>query len=107
MEYLPEVFEKEVEFQWDKGNRFKNERKHNISCEEAEQVFFDPNLIIFLDEKHSGSEKRYFALGATSTGDILFAVLTLRRKKVRVISVRKANKKEKATYEKFKTNSKI
>ena len=57
-------------------------------------------LIVVDDEKHSGIEARYFALGVTNEGRRLFVVFTLRTNSIRVISVRDMSKKEQIIYEK-------
>jgi uncharacterized protein len=49
--------------------------------------------------KHSGIEKRWFALGKTNAGRKLFIVFTLRKDKIRIISSRDMNRKEQNTYE--------
>ena len=87
------------EFDWDDGNNFKNVIKHCVSTAEAESIFFNEPLIIVEDHKHSEAEARYFALGHTDAGRNLLAVFTIRNNKVRVISVRDMNKKERAIYE--------
>lgn len=88
-----------IEFEWDSGNKDKNFIKHGIAVEEAEEVFVsDP--VIWEDEKHSGHEQRYQCLGVSKEGRKLFASFTIREKKVRIISVRLMNKKERSVYEK-------
>ena len=54
----------------------------------------------YRDIIHSGREKRYILLGATKTQRILFAVFTVRRGRIRIISARDLNKKELYLYEK-------
>ncbi len=88
-----------LEFEWDKGNIDKNFKKHGITNEEAEEVFFN-DILVSEDEEHSKIEKRYQCLGLTDKGKKLFVSFTIRSNKVRVISVRNMNKKEKETYEK-------
>lgn len=86
-----------IEFEWDKYNRAKMRLRHNIALEEAEQAFFDYRSII-IDEKHSVKEQRYQLLGVTNIGRILFIAFTIRGKKIRIISERSANKKERSNY---------
>ena len=88
------------EFEWDQGNIDKNYRKHGISPNEAEEVLLDENLAIIDDIKHSQVEKRYIALGKTSAKKVLFVIFTTRKGKIRIISARPANKKERGFYEK-------
>ncbi len=87
-------------FQWDKGNLDKSYQKHGVTPEEAEEVFLDENLITLEDVKHSLREKRFTAIGKTTAGELFFTVYTHRNSNIRVISIRKANKKEKIVYEK-------
>ncbi len=89
-----------VGFEWDKGNTDKNWKKHKVSREEAEQVFINKPLLLYDDIRHSTHEKRHYALGKTSKGIILFISLTIRDYKIRIISARPANRKEKKIYEK-------
>lgn len=84
-------------FQWDKGNRDKNLDKHGVTNSEAEQVFFNEPMVV-VDERHSGDEPRYCALGATNARRPLFVVFTLRRGKIRVISARDMSKKERKAF---------
>ena len=85
-------------FDWDKGNRNKN-LKHNVQDWECEQVFFNEPLLILDDPKHSVAEDRSAALGKTDGGRLLIIIYTMRGTKVRVISSRDMNRKEKRYYE--------
>ncbi|MFH1561447.1 MAG: BrnT family toxin [Patescibacteria group bacterium] len=89
-----------VEFIWDKGNVDKNWLKHKITNRESEEVFFDRKKRIAEDKFHSDKEERYIVLGKTKGKRLLFIVFTLRDKKVRIISARDTNKKERILYEK-------
>ena len=93
-------FEKIIGFQWDKGNINKNLLKHNVENWECEQFFFNEPLIILDDPKHSFSEKRWAAFGRTDTGRRLVVIFTKRDERIRVISAREMNKKERKFYEK-------
>jgi len=96
-------------FQWDKGNITKNGDKHKVAVGEAEQVFFNEPIILGNDFFHTvAKEERYFILGTTDEGKILFIAFTIRKDLVRVISARDMSKKERKTYEKeIKKDSKI
>ena len=85
-------------FDWDEGNSEKNWILHQVMRSECEQVFFNEPLIAANDPKHSQTEKRWFVLGKTDTERLLFVVLTIRNKLIRVISARDMNKKEKEVY---------
>ncbi|MFH1671534.1 MAG: BrnT family toxin [Candidatus Portnoybacteria bacterium] len=88
-----------IEFEWDKGNKDKNLEIHNVSDEECEEIFFDPKKKILKDILHSTSEGRYVLIGKTKLKRLLFLVFTIRKDKIRVISARNLNKKEKHLYE--------
>lgn len=96
MKTLPEP----VQFVWNRGNSGKNEKKHGVSDQEAEEPFFDKQNVIYHDTFHSVTEKRYILLGKTKSNTILYIAFTYRRTKIRVISARKINKKEVKFYEK-------
>ncbi len=85
-------------FQWDKGNLLKNWEKHEVSAPECEQIFFNQPLVVAEDNKHSAKEARYFALGQTDAGRLLFIVFTVRGSLIRVISARNMSSKERKVY---------
>ncbi len=87
-------------FQWDKGNSGKNSQKHKVSDQECEEVFFDGKFKVFYDVGHSNAEDRYYGLGITLSGLGLFVVFTIRDEKIRVISARPMDRKERSEYEK-------
>lgn len=88
-------------FQWDKGNIDKSYQKHGVTPNEAEEVFLDENILLSKDIKHSQKEQRFEAIGRIVKGNILFLAFTIRDNKIRIISVRTANKKERRRYEKI------
>ena len=85
-------------FDWDDGNSEKNWIRNFVTRGECEQVFFNEPIIVFFDEKRSISEKRWYLLGATDGYRYLFVVFTIRNKKIRIISARDMNNKEKKIY---------
>lgn len=89
-----------VGFEWDAGNARKND-KHGVSSGEAEQIFFDANLLVVVDDVHSSSEPRFHALGMTLDGRALHVTFTLRHDatRLRVISARDMHRKERTIYE--------
>lgn len=86
-------------FDWDKGNVDKSYQKHGITPNEAEEVFLDEKAIIIRDIKHSQKEERFILLGQTIGGKLLFIVFTMRGAKIRIVSARVANQKERRQYE--------
>ena len=93
-------FDRITGFDWDSGNARKNE-KHGVSQTEAEQIFFDPRLLVMIDSLHSSTEARHHALGATLDGRRLRIAFTLRGSGtlIRVISARGMHRKERRIYE--------
>ena len=85
-------------FDWDKGNEVKNWNKHRVSKREAEQVFFNRPLLISPDQRHSKEEQRFGCYGRTADDRKLFVSFTVRSNKIRVISARDQNKKEREVY---------
>lgn len=98
---------KPLAFDWDQGNIDKNLKKHKITNKETEEVFNDRSLKIFTDLKHSQKEQRFVAYGLTNKNRDLTVVFTFRNLKIRVISARVQNKKERSVYEKAKNDTKI
>ena len=92
-------------FDWDEDNAPKNWERHHVTPEEAEDAFFNEPLVVRSDGRHSGREKRYYALGQTSAGRRLFVSFTIRRSLLRVISVRNMNRKESDVYDKREAES--
>ena len=88
-------------FEWDDGNERKSKERHGVSQGEAEQVFFSAPLLVLEDVKHSQRESRFHALGKTEAGRLLHVTFTARAqgKKIRVISARDMNVKERKIYE--------
>ena len=87
-----------LSFDWNKGNIDKNWGKHKVHFKEAEEVFFNKPLMIFPDIKHSIYESRFQALGVTNNKRKLSIIFTIRKEKIRIISVRDQNNKERKKY---------
>lgn len=86
-------------FEWDAGNSDKSWRKHGVSQAEAEQVFFNQPLVVAGDEGHSQREERFFVLGRTDAGRLLFEAFTIRGDRIRVISARDMSEAERRLFE--------
>ena len=89
-----------IRFVWDSTKAAANVRKHGISFEEAQSVFYDEFAVQFFDEDHSGDEERFLLLGM-STGARLLLVCHCERDAghiIRIISARKATKRESTFY---------
>lgn len=87
-----------IGFEWDEANVNKNWERHRVSPAECEELFFNEPLIVEPDYAHSQREKRFIALGKTDLDRLLFIVFTIRDNKIRVISARDMNKKERGCY---------
>jgi uncharacterized DUF497 family protein len=86
-----------IGFDWDDANAEKNGERHRVTTEEAEDLFFNEPLVVRGDVRHSRHEKRFYALGQTSGGRYLFVAFTIRRKLIRVISVRDMGTESRST----------
>lgn len=80
-------------FEWDEGN-LEHIKKHRVNLEECQEVFFNKPLLLSKDEEHSEGEERFKALGVTNNKRLILLVFTLRNNKIRIISGRDQNKKE-------------
>ncbi|MEE4356030.1 MAG: BrnT family toxin [Desulfococcaceae bacterium] len=93
-----------MKFEWDTDKEEINIQKHRITFEQASYVFADPFALSRFDAEHSESEDRWVLLGKSLNETILVFVHTFRDNKgtesVRIISARRATKKEKQAYAK-------
>ena len=87
----------DIEFEWDEEKNTENKRKHKVSFKEAKKVFFDPKRFETFDKKHSNFEERLITIGFSGV-KLLTVIFTERDSYVRIISARKANKKEEEEY---------
>ena len=87
-------------FSWDDRKNKANQKKHGVSFEEAQTVFFDENAIEYVDPDHSEGEDRYLILGFSYRLRVLIVSHRLRKngQEIRIISARKATKKEQKFY---------
>jgi hypothetical protein len=87
-------------FEWDDHKNASNKRKHGVSFEEAQTVFFDEKAIEFDDPDHSIQEERFILLGLSQSLKVLVVCHCYRRdeSKIRIISARKATRKEQDVY---------
>jgi len=88
-----------INFIWDKNKAKLNLVKHNLSFEEAATVFTDPLAFVFDDVEHTRKEQRALIIGHTSKNKVIIVSFTERNQHIRIISARKATKKEKQDYE--------
>ena len=86
-----------MEIEFDPTKAAKNLTKHGISFEEAASVLLDPMALGFEDPDSQG-ESRWIVLGMSSQARLLTVVYTLRGERIRLISARKATRKEVKQY---------
>ena len=89
-----------IRFEWDQSKATANLRKHGVSFEEAQSVFYDEFAVQFFDDEHSVSEERFILLGMSSGARLLIICHCERDlgNLVRIISARRATKRESAFY---------
>jgi uncharacterized DUF497 family protein len=89
-----------VKIIWDENKNQENIRKHNVSFEEAETVFYDPNGKLIDDPDHSEDEDRFIILGLSKMLRLLVVCHCYREndETIRIITARKAAKKEAKYY---------
>lgn len=88
-----------LRFEWDPEKAAGNLAKHGVSFEEAATVFGDPLGRIVDDPRHSSEEPRYVLLGYSERHRLLAVMFTKREEAIRLISVRKATRRERREYE--------
>lgn len=91
---------KELRFEWDPLKAEQNRRKHGVSFEEAESVFYDESAVEFYDDEQSEWEDRFPLLGLSSRLRLLIVCHCYRERDsiIRIISARKATKSEAQHY---------
>ena len=90
----------DIRFEWDPAKAAANARKHGVTFEEAQTAFFDDLALVIDDPEHSELETRFVLLGLSAAARILVVVHACRSapNTIRIISARKANKTERASY---------
>jgi len=87
-----------MRFQFDPAKAAANFRKHGVSFAEAEGVFHDP-LAITIEDPDARGERRFVAMGLGNAGALLVVAYALRDDEFRLISARRATRKERKQYE--------
>ena len=87
-----------VSFEWDEAKRRVNVRKHGVEFADAATAFDDGSALTIRDED-SDEEDRFVTLATDARGRLLVIVYTWRGKTIRVISARKATRRERRIYE--------
>ncbi|MDQ6977617.1 MAG: BrnT family toxin [Ghiorsea sp.] len=90
-----------IKFEWNSFKAVSNKKKHGISFEEAKSVFYDEFAIQFYDSDDIDEEDRFLMLGLSAEHKTLMICHCERDfgNMVRIISARKATKRERTFYE--------
>jgi hypothetical protein len=88
-----------LEFEWDRQKAAANLAKHKVSFEDAATVFGDPLGRIVTDPRHSAEEERLVLLGLSKGMGLLAVMYVERGEAIRIISARRATRRERRDYE--------
>ncbi len=88
-----------MEFEWDPEKAARNLAKHGVSFHEAATVFGDPLAMTYFDPDHSDDEDRFLTFGHSSAGLLLVVSHTDREDRTRIISARRATRRENQQHE--------
>ena len=86
-------------FEWDENKAKRNLKKHGVSLEKAATVFGDPLSRTIADPLHSEDEDRFVILGNSHGRRLVVVVFTERGEHIRIISARRASRRERKNYE--------
>ena len=92
---------KDIDFDWDDRKASMNLKKHGVSFEEAESIFYDEHALHMPDPDHSRAEDRFVLIGMSHKLRMLLVCHCYRREEsiIRIISARKASRQERKFYE--------
>lgn len=90
----------DIEFEWDAKKEKANAKKHGVSFEDARTAFYDDTAMVFHDPDHSNDEDRFILLGMSVRAGVLVVCHCIRDSDsvVRIISARRADKREETDY---------
>ena len=86
-------------FEWDVDKARDNDSKHGVTFREAMTAFGDERSLAIADPSHSTHEHRFILIGLSRLGRLLVVSFTERDDRIRIISSRRATKRERHTYE--------
>lgn len=94
-----------IKFEWDTAKAASNKKKHGVSFQEAQSVFYDEFAVQFYDEENSASEDRFLMLGFSDQARLLIVCHCERSQgeTIRIISARKATPNERQYYRGMKS----
>jgi uncharacterized DUF497 family protein len=93
-----------MDIEWDAQKAAENLRKHGVGFPEAIRIFHDPHRIEREDTRMPYGETRMQVIGLVSVR-VLVVIYTLRADRIRIISARKANQRERRAYDTSKAPS--
>ena len=90
-----------ITFEWDSAKAASNRKKHGVSFEQAQSVFYDEFVVQFFDDESSEMEDRFLMLGLSSGAQLLMVCHCERHEGnvIRIISARRATKNESQFYQ--------
>jgi uncharacterized protein len=86
-------------FEWDEVKARENLKRHKVPFDEGKTIFNDPLLLTYPDIEGADPEERYINLGLSAKNRVLVLIHTERQNKIRIISCRKATRRERRHYE--------
>lgn len=86
-----------IELEWDEDKNIANIKNHDIDFCDAWKIFNEP-ILKKIDNRKNYGEERWIGLGRLEEL-IIIIVYTYRAEKIRIISIRRANRNERKTYE--------
>ena len=88
-----------MQFEWDTEKAAYNLAKHGVSFTDAATVFGDPLAGTILDPRHAVEEQRFVTIGHSADGSLIVVIHVERGDRTRIISARRATRRERRKYE--------
>jgi len=88
-----------LRFEWDERKAVSNLEEHGVSFREAATIFGDPLSLTISDPDHSLAEMRFIDIGLSHRGRLLVVSYMERGEHIRIISARRATRREQRQYE--------
>lgn len=91
-----------IRFEWDEEKAVRNRRKHGIAFEEVQALFTSGvDYLEVYDREHSLDEDRFICIGPISSGIVLVVVTEAAEGLIRIVSARRATRRESTLYADF------
>jgi uncharacterized DUF497 family protein len=85
-------------YDWEDSKAEENHRRHGVTFDEAETVLDNPLSWRSADEAHSWTDERFMVVGWSSVDRLLMVVVSESGRVPRIISARRATKRERDAY---------